>query len=100
MIFSTELARSTRETVQHPYRLQRKLIDAQNAGKETEFIEELVGGLERSVAIYGMITLRTDGEKILLAQKLEQPRSPGQKWDQHVIEFQNGEWTYSPKGEK
>ena len=28
---------------------------------------------DRNVAVYGLITLRTDGEKVILAQKLEVP---------------------------
>jgi hypothetical protein len=33
-----------------------------------------------------MINLRTDGEKVVLAQKLEQPRSKADKWDIHRLE--------------
>jgi len=33
-----------------------------------------------------MISLRTDGHKVLFAQKLERPRSKSQKWDLHTLE--------------
>ena len=45
-----------------------------------------ISQLERSIAVYGMINLRTDGKKVLLAQKLEQPRSKADKWDIHCLE--------------
>ena len=85
MIFSTELARSTRETIQHPYQLRQSLEAARKEKKEAEFINNLMGQLDRSVAVYGMITLRTDGRSILMAQKLEQQRGAGDKWDLHLI---------------
>jgi hypothetical protein len=33
--------------------------------------------LERSIAVYGMINVRTDGEKAIVAQKLERRRRVG-----------------------
>ena len=33
-----------------------------------------------------MINLRTDGERVLLAQKLERPGSRGKEWDIHLLE--------------
>jgi hypothetical protein len=45
-----------------------------------------ISQLERSIAVYGMINLRTDGEKVVLTQKLEQPRSKADKWDIHCLE--------------
>ncbi|CAN5704459.1 hypothetical protein BH24ACI1_BH24ACI1_18030 [soil metagenome] len=60
LIFSTELARSTRD-----------LIIKANPTKEE---------LGRTVAVYGMMDLRTDGEKVVIAQKLEQA-APRGEWD-------------------
>lgn len=60
LIFSTELARSTRDLI----------VKANPTAKE----------LGRTVAVYGMIDLRTDGEKIVIAQKLEQA-APRGEWD-------------------
>jgi hypothetical protein len=47
---------------------------------------EVLNQLERSIAIYGMINLRTDGNKAIVAQKLEKPRSNAEKWDIHQLE--------------
>jgi len=42
--------------------------------------------LERIIAVYGMINVRTDGEKAIVAQKLERPRSKAEKWDIYELE--------------
>lgn len=34
-----------------------------------------------------MIGVRTDGEKVVISQKLEKPRSQGSKWDLHLLEY-------------
>jgi beta-lactamase superfamily II metal-dependent hydrolase len=64
LIFSTELARSTRD-----------LIIKANPTKEE---------LGRTVAVYGMIDLRTDGKKVVIAQKLEQA-APRGEWDLYEL---------------
>lgn len=65
LIFSTELARSSKEFVEvAPQRSER--------------------AKERAVTVYGMINVRTDGEKIIIAQKLEKPASRGD-WDIHKL---------------
>ena len=96
LIYSTELARSAEENIKHPYHLRRRFLELQQAidDAETEAqrsraqkqFEQAVQQLERSVAVYGMISLRTDGHKVLFAQKLERPRSKSQKWDLHALE--------------
>ena len=96
LIFSTELARSAEEIIKHPYVLRRQLVELQQAIEEAEteaakrrareHFEKAVEQLERSVAVYGMINLRTDGQKVLMAQKLERPRSKAHKWDIHLLE--------------
>ncbi|HEX4955450.1 MAG TPA: hypothetical protein VF017_18825 [Thermoanaerobaculia bacterium] len=97
LIFSTELARSTRDQIQNPESLRRKLRDLTDKLAEASTEEEratlkekinaLVATLERSVAVYGMITLRTDGTKVLLAQKLEEPRAlTKEEFDVHLLE--------------
>lgn len=65
LIFSTELARSTRDLI----------IKESPSEKE----------LGRTVAVYGMIDLRTDGEKVVIAQKLEQA-APRGEWDFYQLE--------------
>ena len=42
--------------------------------------------LNRSIAVYGAITVRTDGDRVVLAQKLEKPRSKSMKWDIYRLE--------------
>ena len=85
LIFSTELARSAPEQIKHPSELRRGLTGARLREQESEFADDLVQHLGRSVAVYGMICLRTDGHKALFAQKLEKPQSPGMKWDLHLL---------------
>ncbi|HET6341699.1 MAG TPA: hypothetical protein VFG78_05895 [Gemmatimonadota bacterium] len=43
--------------------------------------------VERSVAVYDTINLRTDGEQVVIAQKLERPRPNGEKCDAHRLEL-------------
>ena len=96
LIFSTELARSAKENIKHPYLLRTRikalveaLARAETEGKRSAIQKKLdteINKLERSIAVYGMINLRTDGQKVVLAQKLEQPRSKAAKWDIHRLE--------------
>jgi beta-lactamase superfamily II metal-dependent hydrolase len=96
LIYSTELARSAEENIKHPFHLRRRFLELQQAIEDAETeaekrraraqFEQVVEQLERSVAVYGMISLRTDGHKVLFAQKLERPRSKSQKWDLHTLE--------------
>ena len=67
LIFSTELARSGKEFVE---------LDKIDPEKKKE----------RTVTVYGMINVRTDGEKVIIAQKLEKPAS-GRNWDIHKLEW-------------
>jgi beta-lactamase superfamily II metal-dependent hydrolase len=68
LIFSTELARSGKEF------LDLTKIKSINKKKE------------RLVTVYGMINLRSDGEKVIIAQKLER-RASGRDWDIHPLEW-------------
>jgi beta-lactamase superfamily II metal-dependent hydrolase len=67
LIFSTELARSGKEFID---------ITKLNPNKKKE----------RVVTVYGMINVRTDGEKVIVAQKLERKAS-GRDWDIHELEW-------------
>ncbi len=51
-----------------------------------ERLDTELAKLERSVAVYGLINLRTDGTKLILAQKLERPRPNKDEWDVHRLE--------------
>jgi beta-lactamase superfamily II metal-dependent hydrolase len=91
-IFSTELMRSSPEYRSlSPYSGDkiRKLLDelpaaSEKRGKQIrKEVDTLLSAKERVVATYGMITLRTDGERVLMAQKLERPRAGGVEFDMH-----------------
>lgn len=110
LLFSTELARSSRETIKEPNRVRaeiRALMEKRDLEEDDdkrvalqEKINEKLGVLERSVAVYGMINLRTDGRNVLLAQKLEEPRSgTGERWDVHFLQRdeETGELRYVSK---
>ncbi len=96
LIFSTELARSAKENIKHPYEfrkrireLAKKLDQEETESKKKNIrkqIDKELAKLERSIAVYGMISLRTDGKKVILSQKLERARSKAQKWDIHQLE--------------
>lgn len=105
LIFSTELARSSRETIETPQavkdrvsellELRDQATDAATRKAIREKIQAAISRVERSVAVYGAINLRTDGEKVLMAQKLERPRPNGEKWDAHRLEpGEDGELHY------
>lgn len=65
LIFSTELARSTRDFI----------VKEQPSANE----------LGRTVAVYGNIDVRTDGEKLLVAQRFETTPTHGE-WDFYKLE--------------
>ena len=68
LIFSTELARSGKEFV------------------DLEKIKDPAKKKERAVTVYGMINVRTDGNKVIIAQKLESA-AVGRNWDVHKLEW-------------
>lgn len=95
LIFSTELARSSTE-FSYPvkfYNLLSKLAahrDNQETKKDKERIQKRMNNLRDSnVAKYGMITVRSDGERVIIAQKLEKKRSNAQKWDIYDLHWNN-----------
>lgn len=104
LIFSTELARSTREftpIIKHldTLRAFEARLDAEtDPTKRREIEREMEGAKDRNVVVYGMITMRALGDKVILAQKLEEPRNEGSKWDLYELEYnQNTEqYEYHP----
>ncbi len=101
LIFSTELARSSKEIIKHPdivrtelrstLRTNEAIIEDPGATraaktKAEKAIQDALKTIERSVANYGMINLRTDGKKVLIAQRLERQRSRRKRWDIHLLE--------------
>jgi len=102
LIFSTELARSSKENIKHPNKLKEDLRDLQKKIDEAanekekeklrEKFEKLVNTIDRSVAVYGAINVRTDGNDIIIAQKIEQPTRKDKEWDIYVLKRQSGGW--------
>lgn len=108
LILSTELARSTKESIKHPATLRAALAAAAKAvaaatteaekAKAQKLFDELLWQIDRSVAVYGAINLRTDGTRVLLAYKLEQSK-PTKGWDIYLLEPQGegGPLAYASK---
>jgi beta-lactamase superfamily II metal-dependent hydrolase len=102
LIFSTELARSTKENIKHPYELKKEakklaedVIEAKSEKakqKAQEALNTLINKIDRSIAVYGAINLRTDGNDIVIAQKIESPRRNDKKWDIYVLKRQKNNW--------
>jgi beta-lactamase superfamily II metal-dependent hydrolase len=78
LIFNTELSRSAKEYID---------------------VKKILPGTtkERTVTVYGMINVRTDGERAIIAQKLERP-APRGDWDIQEIVWDNKakEFVYIP----
>ncbi|MCW5520819.1 MBL fold metallo-hydrolase [Aureitalea sp. L0-47] len=95
LIFSTEIGRSTNEFthvidyLEEIRKYEEDLKNATSSGDKKEIEDKLEGRKDSNVATYGMITLRTDGEKVFLAQKLEAPRKKSEKWDIHELAYNN-----------
>ena len=83
MIYSTELARSGKEFLE----LDKLDLSAQKKK-------------ERVVTVYGMINVRTDGERVIFAQKLEQKATNGYTWDIHKLEWKDEEGDFVLVGAK
>mgnify|MGYP000067750608 CR=1 FL=1 len=102
LIFSTELSRSNVEITLSKAKELNKLFN-----KVDELTEELktvldtdeAGGIRKKIAAtnkkinsfltkYGMINLRTDGKRMIMASKLE-VQSAHSKWDIHMLEYSN-----------
>ena len=86
LIFSTELARSGKEFVEMNTKTEKKAENKEQNDDKQEKPEELSAQKkrERVVTVYGMINVRTDGEKVVIAQKLE-AKASGRSWDKHML---------------
>jgi beta-lactamase superfamily II metal-dependent hydrolase len=110
LVFSTELARSAPEAVKQPGLLRAGLakaiaaVDAAPDGplkvQAQKALDRLMDKIDRSVAVYGAINLRTDGRRVVMAQKLERPSASGSKWDIYpLVRDENGALVYRSKHE-
>lgn len=104
LLFSTELARSTTE-FSYPikfYSVLKKLEKRMNEVTTKKLKNHYKLRMEKlrdsNVAKYGMITVRTDGERVIIAQKLEKERSKSQKWDLYELTWNSKleEFEYVP----
>ncbi len=98
LIFSTELARSTPEYFTGLTTLYKDInklkqalmaphiIDEDREKIETELDDIYDRALNRAVAVYGAINLRTDGKKLLMCQKLEKKNPQNEEWDIYLLE--------------
>ena len=102
LIFSTACARTTEEFFDG-CRYHRELehyqsaIDQASPGADRDKLKrEMELYRDRSVAQYGMITLRSDGEKAIIAQKLAVAGGNDNKWDIHEMEYNpnSGQFEY------
>jgi beta-lactamase superfamily II metal-dependent hydrolase len=92
LIFSTEVARSTREFT--PLReyfekiraFEAEIAAAPTAAEKARLQKEMEEAKDSNVARYGMITLRSDGVTTIIASKLEVP-SKEFRWDIHELAF-------------
>lgn len=108
LIFSTELARSNKEVTKKEIEKNRKnyenlatlktklatlqAIPAPTPADEAEIdkvfkeIKKINMEINSTLTKYGMINVRCDGQRMVIAQKLEVPATYG-KWDLHSLEF-------------
>jgi beta-lactamase superfamily II metal-dependent hydrolase len=109
LIFSTELARSVTQTTSPSLEIRDRITrlsilrdkeedEDARAALEAEINKLHDENRERLVTVYGMINLRTDGERVILAQKLEKPAPKGKEWDVHLLEpHADGHLQYVPE---
>jgi beta-lactamase superfamily II metal-dependent hydrolase len=106
LIFSTELARSNKEITRKNIvkisdlfgeieSLKKQISELKKGGSKKDDpalkdCESKVSNCNKEInsflTKYGMINLRTDGRKMIIAQKLERPAGHG-KWDIHQLEY-------------
>lgn len=86
LIFSTELARSGKEFIE----LIKPTPKSHRDDDEGAYEKIEPKKRERAVTVYGMINVRTDGDKVIIAQKLERAAA-GRGWDIHKLEWDDKE---------
>lgn len=102
LIFSTELARSAKEKVtisdddiaKLALLIVKSKLTTISSPEKKQILEEIKAikyKMERAIAVYGMINVRTDGKKVIIAQKKEEQ---GAGFIIHKLEFINGELAF------
>ena len=110
LIFGTELSRSASEAVKNPNvvreqfrKAQRKIEEAATAeakDKAVKAFEKLVGTIDRSIGTYGAVNVRTDGERVVIAYKVEMVREKDKMWDIYKLEPEGGVLRFKSKHEE
>ena len=86
LIFCTELARSSGDLTRHPQVRQKLAGKAPATGRTARARDR---ELDRAISRYGAINLRTDGRRMLFAQRVER----GNQWDVYeLVPDKSGEW--------
>lgn len=109
LIFSTELSRSASEAIKNPSVVQEKFRKAQQKiekaktadakKKALEAFEKLVKTIQRSIGTYGAVNVRTDGERVAIAYKIETTTRKDKFWDIYLIEPEDGVLRFKSKHE-
>lgn len=93
LIFSTELARSSKE-FSYPIkffsllkRIEDEMNMAQTKKKKKHYYNRMQKLKDSNIAKYGMITVRSNGENVIIAQMLEKKRSNGQRWEIYELNW-------------
>jgi hypothetical protein len=106
LIFSTELARSPNENIKSTRELKEELekteikdtMSEEKKKKTREARNDLINKIGRSIAVYGAINVRTDGNDVMIAQKIEKPLRKDKEWDIYMLKRQaDGELQYQSK---
>jgi hypothetical protein len=110
LIFSTELSRSAAEAIKDPNivqeqfrKAQRKIEEAKTPEAKTKALdafEKLVKTIQRTVGTYGAVNARTDGERVVLAYKIETINRPDKMWDIYLLEPDGGVLRFVSKHEE
>jgi beta-lactamase superfamily II metal-dependent hydrolase len=110
LIFSTELSRSASEAIKNPsivrekFRAaQRKIEEAKTADakqKALDAFEKLVQTIQRSIGTYGAVNVRTDGECVVIAYKIEMNTRKDKIWDIYTLEPEGGVLRFKSKHEE
>lgn len=104
LIFSTELSRSAKETIKHPNQFRDAIRTAATvlgtataAGEAAKIaaaqkvFDRLLAQIERSITVFGAINMRTDGDRVIFAYKIERPRGPKAQWDIYELHRDSGD---------
>lgn len=110
LIFSTELSRSAAEAIKHPSlvreefrKAQRKIEQAttpEAREKALAAFEKLVSTIQRSIGTYGAVNVRTDGQRVVIAYKIEMARNKDRQWDIYKLEPEDGVLRFLSKHEE